>query len=93
LFGQDLKTVPYLPLVYEVRFPPSPVKGEGGFHLIYELHLANFSRRQVTLHKAEILGQAKDAVKVYEGDRLPTSRLAASGSKPETVCGKARRWQ
>ena len=73
LFGQDVKTVPYLPLVYEVRFPPTPVKGEGGFHLIYELHLANFSRREVTLHRIEVLGKAKDPIKAYEGDRLSES--------------------
>ena len=73
LFGQEVKTVPYLPLVYEVRFHPTPVKGEGRFHLIYELHLANFSRREITLRRIEVLGKAKDPIKAYEGDRLSES--------------------
>lgn len=68
--GQDPRSVPYLPLVYEVRFAPTPVKGDGEYHLIYELHLANFSRREVKLRKIEVLGAGKSLVETYEGDRL-----------------------
>jgi hypothetical protein len=67
---QDPRLVPYLPLVYEVRFAPTPVKGDGEYHLIYELHLANFSRREVTLRKIEVLEAGKSVVKAYEKDRL-----------------------
>jgi len=42
--SQEIQKVPYLPLVYEILFPPSPVKGEGGIHLIYELHMTSFLR-------------------------------------------------
>lgn len=87
LSGQDPETVPYLPLVYEVRFPPAPVKAEGTFHLIYELHLANFSRREVTLQKVEILGRAEGAIETYEGDRL--SKCLTRPGKPLDVENKS----
>lgn len=68
--GEDIQTTPYMPLIYEVLFPPTPVKSEGRFHLVYELHLTNFSRREMTLHKIEVLRQERKLIKAYEGDRL-----------------------
>jgi len=84
--GEEIQTTPYMPLIYEVLFPPIPVKSEGRSHLVYELHLTNFSRREVTLHKIEVLKQDKRLIKAYEGDRL-TECLTRPG-KPLDVENK-----
>ena len=69
---QDIQKIPYLPLVYEVLFPPSPVKGEGGIHLVYELHLTSFRRGALSLSSIEVLGDGKNIIKTYQGDKLST---------------------
>jgi murein DD-endopeptidase len=68
--SQEIQKIPYLPLVYEVLFPPSPVKGEGGIHLIYELHMTNFRRGALSLRRIEVLGDGKNLIKTYQGDKL-----------------------
>jgi hypothetical protein len=68
--SQEIQKVPYLPLVYEVLYPPSPIKGEGGFHLIYELHMTSFLKSALSLRSIEVLGDGKNLVKTYQGDKL-----------------------
>ena len=68
--SQEIQKIPYLPLVYEVLVPPLPVKGEGGVHLIYELHMTSFLRGTLSLRSIEVLGDGKNLIKTYQGDRL-----------------------
>jgi murein DD-endopeptidase len=70
IFCQEARKIPYLPLVYDVTFPPTPLKGEGGIHLIYELHMTNFYRSEITLYRIDVLGEGGATIKTYEGTRL-----------------------
>jgi len=63
--SQDIQKVPYLPLVYEVLFPPSPVKGVGGIHLFYELNMTSFLRSALSLRSIEVLGDGKSLIKMF----------------------------
>ncbi|MGA2533452.1 MAG: M23 family metallopeptidase [Candidatus Aminicenantales bacterium] len=67
---QETQKIPYLPLVYEVVFPPSPVKGEGETHLFYELHMTSFLKGALSLSSIEVLGDGKNLIKTYQGDKL-----------------------
>jgi len=51
IFSQEVHKISYVPLVYNVPFPPTPLKGEGGIHLIYELHMTNFYRGEINLYR------------------------------------------
>lgn len=66
----DVPTIPHLPLVYEVLFPPTPVKAEGSVRLIYELQMTNMFKGPLSLCGVEILGDGKTIVGTYQGDRL-----------------------
>jgi hypothetical protein len=69
-YCQEARKIPYLPLVYHVPFSPTPLKGEGGIHLIYELHMTNFYRSEIILYRIDILGEGGTTIKSYEGTRL-----------------------
>jgi hypothetical protein len=85
--SQEIRKVPYLPLVYEVLFPPSPVKGEGGIHLIYELHMTSFLRGALFLRSIEVLGDGKSLIKTYQGDKL--SECLVRPGKPQDMEDKS----
>lgn len=70
IFSQEVHKISYIPLVYNVPFPPTPLKGEGGIHLIYELHMTNFYRGEINLYRVDILGEGATTIKTYEGTRL-----------------------
>jgi len=85
--SQEIQIIPHLPLVYEVLFPPSPVKGEGETRLIYELHMTNFLRSAVSLCRIEVLGDGQKLIKTYQGDKL--SECLARPGKPLDMEGKS----
>jgi murein DD-endopeptidase len=50
--AQRLSTIP---IDIEISVPPTPVKANGKVHLLYELHLTNFSVRNLELTRIEVL--------------------------------------
>jgi len=70
-----------LPLDLEVPIAPTPVKADGKIHLVYELHLTNFSPNELTLARVEVLGRDATPIAQYEGTELNT-RLARPGLPP-----------
>jgi murein DD-endopeptidase len=67
-----------LPVEMMVPLAPSPFKGDGKMHLVYELHLTNFSPQELTLTKLEILAADGRPVAKYECEELNT-RLVRPG--------------
>jgi murein DD-endopeptidase len=70
---------------FDVRVPVAPTafKGGGKTHLVYELHINNFSRDEWTLMRVEVNGGSQTALAKYEGDDL-AGRIARPGSAPTT---------
>ncbi len=77
VFAQKFSAVP---VDIEIPVAPTPVKAEGKFHLIYELHLTNFKSAELELTRIEVLGDVQNAAPLdsYEGPEL-TSRLSRVG--------------
>lgn len=69
------------PIDMEVPIAPTPVKSDGKIHLIYELHLTNFSSNELTLVRIEVLGRDAIPLAQYEGSEL-NGRLARPGLPP-----------
>lgn len=66
-FAQDLGRIG-LPLLVNVPTAPIPVRADGNFRLVYELHLTNTSAAPVTLTRVEAWGATK--LTTVEGDEL-----------------------
>ncbi len=81
LSAQEIPDVPYVPLIQDVLFPPSPLKSGGKIHLVYELHLTNVLARDMTLLKVEALDTSKNAIAAWEGGEL-SRRLVRAGKRP-----------
>jgi hypothetical protein len=66
----------------DVPLAPTPFKADGKTHLVYELHLTNFSASELTLARVEVLA-GKDSIQLaqYEKTEL-TMRLARPGAQP-----------
>jgi len=78
LFGQARGPID-LPVEMRVPLAPTPFKAEGKTHLVYELHLTNFSSAELSLTRVEVLATGGAApLAQYEGTEL-TSRLARPG--------------
>lgn len=64
----------------------TPVMAEGIAHLLYEMRLTSFARREIRLKSIEVIDdQSKAVVVQYEGDRLAgmvSSPGRAAGDKP-----------
>jgi murein DD-endopeptidase len=59
------------PVEVMVLCAPTPVRAEGKFHLVYELHITNFGQKDVTLTKVEVLGDKSGSpILTYEGSQL-----------------------
>ena len=69
LFGraQDLGRETGLPLLVQVPTPPVPVRADGKYHLVYEIHLTS-SEEPVTLLRVEAWGSGRLAS--LEGEQL-----------------------
>jgi murein DD-endopeptidase len=61
----------HLPIEAMVLCPPTPVRAEGKFHLVYEIHVTNFRQKDVTLRRVEVRGDNSAApITTYEGLNL-----------------------
>lgn len=71
-----------LPVDMDVPVAPTPFKADGKTHLVYELHLTNFSASELTIGRVEVLaGTGSTQLAQYEGTELST-RLARPGAQP-----------
>ncbi len=62
-----------LPVILEVPFVASPVKGKGKYHLAYEVHITNFWRKNIILDRVEILDQKTSSlISKIEDKELPS---------------------
>jgi murein DD-endopeptidase len=73
-----------IPVDLSVPFAPRPVAAEGQRHLLYELHVTNFGRVDLTLERIDVLGDAPSIVASYEGDAL-SGILARPGANMPNV--------
>ena len=82
-----------LPVDIAVPFQPAPVNAEGRRHILYELHISNFGRQDLTLERVEILDPSGTRIADYSGDALNAvlSRPGAPASEPRSVIGGGRR--
>ena len=75
-----------VPVEVRVPVPPTAFKAGGKTHLVYELHLTNFSREECTLTRVEVSDGDQAVLARFEGDDL-AGRIArlgvASGSGEE----------
>ncbi len=80
-------TVPQKPLSlpFDVRVPvpPTAFAAAGKTHLVYELHINNFSRDEWTLTRVEVSGGSQPILARLEGDDL-SGRIARPGSPSAT---------
>jgi murein DD-endopeptidase MepM/ murein hydrolase activator NlpD len=67
-----------LPIEMRVPMAPTPVKINGKMRLVYELHLTNFSPRELPLTRLEVLDGNGTQLEQYEGADL-ASRVARPG--------------
>ena len=63
--------------------PPTAFAAAGKTHLVYELHITNFSRDEWTLTRVEVSGSSQPILARFEGDDL-AGRIARPGSPPAT---------
>jgi murein DD-endopeptidase len=70
-----------LPIDVVVPSEPTPVRGAGGSHLFYEVHLTNFSGLQFELTRVEIHGASigERTIASYSGQEI-SSRLIRPGA-------------
>src|ERR1044071_9119079 len=60
-----------IPVDLVVPFAPRAVNAEGQRHLVYELHITNFGRGDLTLERVDVLSARGDTVlATYGGDSL-----------------------
>jgi hypothetical protein len=67
-----------IPVDLVVPFAPRPVPAEGQRHLVYELHVTNFGRTDLTLERIEVLDETGTVIAKYDGQAL-TGILARPG--------------
>src|SRR5687768_11711640 len=69
-----------VPVDVQIPMPPTPVKADGKWWLVYELHVTNFHTNNVELVRVEVLrDRAKGPMATYTGEEL-SRRLAAATS-------------
>lgn len=76
LFAQKLSAVP---ADLEIPVAPVPVKAEGKFHLIYELHITNFRAKNLELTRVEVFNDSNNILASYKDTEL-VSRLGRPGA-------------
>src|SRR6266550_3242932 len=76
--GQRLSTIP---IDIEIPVAPTPVKANGKMHLLYELHLTNFSARNLEITQVEVLNDSpKDLILASYVDADLAGRLGRPGA-------------
>ena len=83
------------PVDVGVPIAPAPFAADGKIHLVYELHVTNFGRQEMTLTGVAALNAADQAVLVeYRGDALDANLrrpgLAADAADPRKIAAGAR---
>jgi murein DD-endopeptidase MepM/ murein hydrolase activator NlpD len=74
-----------VPVDFEIPMPPTPVKADGKWWLLYELHITNFHTNNVELVRVEVLrDRGKRPIATYTGEEL-NSRLAPATSIRRTL--------
>ena len=69
-FGQELHPAA-IPVDLSVKFAPHPVLAEGQRHIIYELHLSNYGKLDLTVRHVEVVDATSGIVLAsYAGDEL-----------------------
>jgi hypothetical protein len=77
--GPQLASHPFgLPLDLDIPVAPTPFRGGGKTHLVYELHITNFSPAELLLSRLEVL-DANTTLAAFEGSEL-NSLLARPGA-------------
>lgn len=75
-----------LELQLVVPVPPVPVRGNGRFHLGYELHITNTGSKPLKLTRVEVLGPGADtSVGDYSGRTLANLLQRVKAPQPESV--------
>lgn len=75
-----------IPVELRPSIAPSPVEAEGRSHLVYELHLTNLGRTDVTLARLEVLDASGALVADYRGAELEAI-LLRPGAAPGAASG------
>ncbi len=68
----------------DVPFPPSPVEGNGKINLVYEIHLTNFTNKDVTLKDAAVYSTNKNVPLLTLKDEELANYLFRPGSASDT---------
>ncbi len=83
-----------IPVEMDVPIAPTPVEADGKIHLVYELHLTNFSTNDLTLTRVEVLGNDATPLARYEStelnDRLGRPGLPATNKEKQRLGGGMR---
>ena len=74
-----------LPLLVDIPSAPIPVRADGKFRLVYELHLTNAEKKPVTLQRVEVWSTTKLAT--IEGHELSKAikTIPADAKEPRTI--------
>jgi hypothetical protein len=74
-----------VPFDVAVPEPPTAFKAGGKTHLVYELHVTNFSRSDCVLTRLEVIGAGEKPLARHEGSELNAmlAMLARPGAPPE----------
>ena len=82
--AQDLAGLD-LPLLVDIPSAPIPVRADGKFRLVYELHVTNAEKKPVTLQRVEVWNTTKLAT--IEGDELSKAikTIPADVKEPRTI--------
>jgi biotin carboxyl carrier protein len=76
--GQRLSTVP---IDIEIPVAPTPVKANGQLHLLYELHVTNFSAHNLEITRVEVLNDSSNGPTLASyADAELIGRLARPGT-------------
>ncbi len=76
-----------VPVDLAVPMAPMAFTGDGKTHLVYELHITNFSRSEIALTRIEIIGPGGVPLAQFEGDALK-ALLARPGTTGVTETEK-----
>src|SRR3954471_15779152 len=81
----EVSSTPSFPLQLEMRVPfgPTAFPSEGNTYLAYELYLTNFSSKDITLRRIEVVdpdAKRTDPILVFEGEQM-NSQLQHVGTQ------------
>lgn len=86
-WGQDISDAPdgaTLPLIVEIPTSPVAVRADGGYRIAYEMHLTNWSSRDIILTAVDVTPKREEAGFTLQGEALDHSILGP-GSRNSTA--------